>query len=112
MVPGRAYAISFRRRSHPFFGSGSLSYLRSFARNAYVMQSRGTRSSTVRRMLAKEAIMSELAALVSLLPMLSKFLTKSLDRRRLRDERGQRAVEAILRAVNETKLYISSVPRG
>jgi hypothetical protein len=35
-----------------------------------------------------------------------------VDRRSLRDERGQRAVEAILRAVNETKLYISSLERG
>lgn len=53
-----------------------------------------------------------LDALIGLLPSLGDFLRESLSRRRLQDERGQRAVEAILRAVNETKLYVSALARG
>ena len=53
-----------------------------------------------------------LDALIGLLPSLGGFLKESLSRRRLLDDRGQRAVEAILRAVNETKLYVSSLARG
>lgn len=51
-------------------------------------------------------------ALVGLLPLLGGLLKDASKRRRLHDDRGQAAVEAILRAVNETKLYLSALTRG
>jgi len=55
--------------------------------------------------------MLDLSALLGLLPPLKEWLTDSKNRRRLHDERGQRAVHAILRAVNETKLYLAAQVR-
>lgn len=53
-----------------------------------------------------------LEALVGLLPALGNLLKDKSQRRRLQDDRGQRAVESILRAVNETKLYIAALSRS
>lgn len=53
-----------------------------------------------------------LEELVGLLPVLGSWLKDSIRKRRLLDERGQRAVDAILRAVNETKLYLAVLSRG
>jgi len=53
-----------------------------------------------------------LEALVGLLPLLSGLLKDASKKRRLHDDRGQAAVEAILRAVNETKLYLSALSRA
>ena len=53
-----------------------------------------------------------LEAVVALLPALGGLLKDALKRRRLQDARGQDAVAAILRAVNETKLYVSALARG
>lgn len=53
-----------------------------------------------------------LEALISLLPSLGELLKDKARRRSLQDERGQRAVENILRAVNETKLYLAALARG
>lgn len=53
-----------------------------------------------------------LETLIGLLPALSDLLKDTSRRRRLQDERGQRAVESILRAVNETKLYLAAQSRG
>ncbi len=53
-----------------------------------------------------------LEALVALLPVLSGLFKDASKRRRLQDQRGQAAVEAILRAVNETKLYLAALARG
>ncbi len=53
-----------------------------------------------------------LESLITLLPLLSGFLRDSAKKRRLADEHGQRAVEAILRAINETRLYIAYQSRG
>lgn len=50
--------------------------------------------------------------LIGLAPGLAGFLKDAKARRRLTDERGQRAVEAILSAVNETRLYIVFLSRG
>lgn len=51
-------------------------------------------------------------ALINLLPSLGDFLRDAVRGRHLQDERGQRAVEAILRAINETKIYVASLARG
>ncbi len=53
-----------------------------------------------------------LEALIGLLPVLGELFKNASKRRRLQDERGQVAVEAILRAINETKLYLSAVARS
>jgi len=53
-----------------------------------------------------------LEALVGLLPFLGELFKDASKKRGLQDERGQAAVEAILRAVNETKLYLSALSRG
>jgi len=53
-----------------------------------------------------------LEALINLLPALGSLLKDGTRRRKLQDDRGQRAVEGILRAVNETKLYIAALSRG
>jgi hypothetical protein len=53
-----------------------------------------------------------LETLIELLPILGGLLKEASKKRRLQDERGQAAVEAILRSVNETKLYLSSLARG
>ena len=52
-----------------------------------------------------------LEALIGLLPALGGLLRDTSRRRRLQDERGQRAVESILRAINETKLYVAALSR-
>ncbi|MCZ6877225.1 MAG: hypothetical protein O7G29_03690 [Acidobacteria bacterium] len=53
-----------------------------------------------------------LEALVALLPLLGGLFKDTAKRRRLQDERGQAAVEAALRAVNETKLYLLELARS
>lgn len=53
-----------------------------------------------------------LEGLVVLLPSLGNFLKDSFKKRRLQDDHGQRAVERILRAVNESKLYLATLSRG
>jgi hypothetical protein len=56
--------------------------------------------------------MIEAGALLALLADLRKWIQQARARKQLRDERGQRAVEAILRAVNETTVYIAAQARG
>lgn len=51
-------------------------------------------------------------AILGLLPALSGLLNNTSKRRRLVDEQGKRAVETILRSVNETNLYISRLRHG
>ena len=51
-------------------------------------------------------------ALIALLPALGALFKDASKRRRLQDEHGQAAVESILRAINETKLYLSALARG
>ena len=53
-----------------------------------------------------------LEALIGLLQVLGELFKDASKRRRLQDDRGQVAVEAILRAINETKLYLSALVRG
>jgi hypothetical protein len=53
-----------------------------------------------------------LEALINLLPALGRLLSDRSRKRGLSDERGQRAVECILRAVNETKIYVAFLARG
>lgn len=47
-----------------------------------------------------------------MLPALANLLKDFSKRRRLQDEHGRRAVQSILRAVNETKLYLAALSRG
>jgi hypothetical protein len=51
-------------------------------------------------------------ALIALIPALTGLLKDARTKRRLMDERGQRAIEAILSAVNETRLYINFLSRS
>src|SRR5262245_48836644 len=53
-----------------------------------------------------------LDALIGLLPALGGLLKDTTRQRKLQDERGRRVVESILRAVNETKLYVAAPSRG
>ena len=53
-----------------------------------------------------------LDVIIPLITSVGGFLKDSSKKRRLHDEHGQKAVECILRAINETKLYIAAVTRG
>jgi hypothetical protein len=53
-----------------------------------------------------------LDTLIGLLPALGSLLKDTTRRRKLQNDRGQRVVECILRAVNETKLYVAALSRG